>query len=87
MVFQPSKHTLNCHTHKFQSSYILVPSSLFIQFPYSDGPYLLNLRVTWLGLLFEFEFEFDLVKSMTSCTIRTDELLELVLEGAVRSDP
>ena len=83
MVFQPSKHTLNIN---FSQAIFLfrVP---FIQFPYSDGPYLLNLRVTWLGLLFGFEFEFDLVKSMTSCTIRTDELLELVLEGAVRSDP
>ena len=51
------------------------------------GFYLLNLRITWLGLLFGFEFEFDLVKSMTSCTIRTDESLELLFEGAEKSDP
>ena len=61
-------------------------------FPFSSfslvmGFYLLNLRVTWLGLLFGFEFEFDLVKSMTSCTIRTDESLELLFEGAEKSDP
>ena len=51
------------------------------------GLYLLNLRITWLGLLFGFEFEFDLVKSMISCTIRTDESLELLLEGAEKSEP
>ena len=87
MVFQPGKHTLNCYTRKFQSTYILIPSSSPFQFPYGNGLYLLNLRVTWLGLLFGFEFEFDLVKSMTSCTIRTDEPLELLLEGAEKSDP
>ena len=59
----------------------------FTQFPCVGRLYLLNLRVTWLVLLFEFEFEFDPVRLMTSYTIRTDELLELVLEGAVRSDP
>ena len=59
----------------------------FTQFPYIGRPYLLNLRVTWLGLLFEFEFEFDPVRLITSYTIQTDELLELVPEEAVRSDP
>ena len=87
MVIQPGKHPLNCYTHKFQSTYILIPNSSPFQFPYGNGLYLLNLRVTWLGLLFGFEFEFDLVKSMTSCTIRTDEPLELLLEGAEKSDP
>ena len=87
MVIQPGKHPLNYYAHKFQSTYILVPSSSPFQFPYSNGLYLLNLRVTWLGLLFGFEFEFDLVKSMTSCTIRTDEPLELLLEGVEKSDP
>ena len=52
-----------------------------------NGLYLLNLRVTWLGLLFGFEFESALVKSMTSCTIRTEESLELLFEGAEKSDP
>ena len=59
----------------------------FTQFLYIGRLYLLNLRVTWLDLLFEFEFEFDLVRLITSYTIWTDELLGLVPEEAVRSDP
>ena len=77
----------NKHTYISVKLYSCSEFLFFFQFPYSNGLYLLNLRVTWLGLLFDFEFEFDLVKSMTSCTIRTDELLELLLEGEVRSDP
>ena len=60
---------------------------VYFMFNNCNGLYLLNLRVTWLGLLFGFEFESALVKSMTSCTIRTDEPLELLLEGAEKSDP
>ena len=59
----------------------------FTQFLCVGRLYLLNLRVTWLVFLFEFEFKFDPVRLITSYTIRTDELLELVPEEAVRSDP
>ena len=60
---------------------------VYFMFNNCNGLYLLNLRVTWLGLLFGFEFESALVKSMTSCTIRTEESLELLFEGAEKSDP
>lgn len=50
-------------------------------------PYLLNFKVTWLGLPPWFEFEFALVRSMTSCTMRTEESLELPFEGFEKSDP
>ena len=38
-------------------------------------------------LLFEFEFEFNPVRLITSYTILTEELLELVPEEADKSDP
>ena len=74
------------HVYFSQPIFLFRTLPLF-QFPYGTGLYLLNLRVTWLGLLFGFEFEFDLVKSMTSCTTRTDESLELLFEGAEKYDP
>ena len=60
---------------------------VYFMFNNCNGFYLLNLRVTWLGLLLWFEFESALVKSMTSCTIHTEESLELPFEGAEKSDP